>query len=118
MKKLFLILSTISVASCSALNNIPTSPNIVCDKTQLDERAGIAFEAAYKAFRIVIETGVDVELIHGDKAAKIRNVNTLLYNLTLTEQYAYKTCNATNYFGAIEEGKKALQVGYLVIGDK
>lgn len=117
MRKLCIVL-ILALSSCSTFSSIPTSPVSVCNKTTLDEQTGTAAEAGYMAFRRVVETWVDMGLMKPATARAIRPINTALFQLTLKEQTAYKTCNAASYADAINEIKNILPQGYAALAAK
>lgn len=125
VKRTIIVLCAFALSGCAgvasgiaAVAGLPSSPVAVCDKTTLDEQAGIGVELAYKTWRTVGETLTDWGYIKGTKATKVAALDNKLYNLTLAEQNAYKACNSTDYFAAITQIKAAIKNGYALYGSK
>lgn len=111
-------LAVLALTSCDNIGaitgpvaSVPTAPVVVADKTVLDERAGIAVETAYKAWRVAVELAVDSGVLKGPLAARIAEIDNRAYTATLAMQAAYKAGNATGYIVAGREANTAIRLG-------
>lgn len=127
MKRLALIFAALSLplAACDTVAGVaagtaglPASPVEVCDRSQLDENAGIAVETAYKAWRIALELGVDTGLVKGALATKLAALDRTAYGLTLATQNAYKACNAAGYVSAARDANAAVQAAITALRNR
>lgn len=111
--------AALSLAGCStfgaAVDAAPIVANVVAhgpvtyaDRTTLDETAGRSVELAYKAARLVVETGVDAGIIHGANAAKAQDLNRKAYAAVQTARAAYRSANADSISKAVREANAAI----------
>jgi hypothetical protein len=105
MKKLlFVALAASALAGCASLPaSIPSGPAPIADRTELDERALVGFEAAYKAARSLAEVAADSGQVDAARAAKIAAVDTALYVALGKARAAYDAANAATYRDALAE---------------
>jgi hypothetical protein len=112
MRKIFLVaLAPLALCGCGALGaltGIPSAPAVVAEQTVLDEQGALAVELAYKAVRLAVETGVDAELIKGQRAAQIAELDNKAYAAVLVARRAYRAGNATSYGAALAEAREAI----------
>lgn len=104
-----------ALASCQTLPTVPTAPADVANATVLDEKAGIAVEVAYKAWRTAVELAVDGGVLKGDKAARVAEIDRRAYTATLATQAAYRAGNAAGYATAAREATDAIRLGVAVM---
>jgi hypothetical protein len=102
--------ASMTLSGCAGLSAFapPTAPAVVANRTVLDEQALLALELAYKAARLVVETGVDAGAIHGDTAAKIARFDDTAYKALGAARLAYAAGNAADYGTALREGRDAI----------
>lgn len=120
MKRLALIIAAaLALPACATLTaappSIPTAPAVVANRTVLDEKAGIAVETAYKAWRVAIELATDAGMITGAKATRVAEIDTRAYGATLAVQAAYRAGNAAGYIAAAREANAAIRLGLDVV---
>ena len=116
MRKLIIAaLAPLALAGCSTLANIPASPNVVADKTLLDERGAIAVESAYKAAGLALETAVDAGALSGADAAKAAKLEQRAYDAVRAVRAAYDAGNASGYGAALVEARAAVAAALLAV---
>lgn len=98
-------------ACVPTLGNIPSTPRSVADQSVLDERAAIAVEASYKAFRTVLESLVDAGMITGETATRAAELDNRAYAAVQAVRAAYRTGNAESYAAAVNEARQAIAAG-------
>ena len=105
MRRLALICAALStsllLSGCATLA-VP-APATVSSQTTLDERALMGAELSYKAARTLAEAAVDGGLVDAAKAAKIRDVDSALYDALAKARTAYRSSNAASYDQAIAD---------------
>lgn len=112
--KRFVLIGALCLAGCNGLASIPVipaNPAVVANKTILDEQAATGAELAYKTFRVGLELATDLGKVKGDKAVKLRKINTDAYNLIKRERAAYNAANATDYNAALAELRSLINTG-------
>lgn len=122
MKKLILVaMASMSLASCglpTLITGVPPAPVAVANQTILDEKVGIAVETAYKAWRLAVELAVDTNLLKGEKAARVAEIDQKMFEATLLVQAAYKVGNANQYASAAREANDLIKQGIALMREK
>lgn len=106
--KRFMIFAPLALAGCAAIPAVPSSPAAVADQSALDEQAALSVELAYKAARLVVETGVDGGLIKGTLATRIAAYDRRAYAAVIGVRSAYEAGNADGYLSAVQEARAAI----------
>lgn len=101
-----LLISTLglSLAACGPLTSAGTiAPGPVAQSTTLDEQGALGAETAYKAWRLLIETGARTGLVKGQAAAWAANTDATLFRLLGKVRAAYRLGNAASLADALRE---------------
>lgn len=108
-----LLAASLPVGSCGAVTGLGSAVNGstgFCEHSIKDEQAVVAVNAAYKGFRLGVETGVRAGFIKGELAGKIAAVDNKAFAAILSLDTVYRTCNGdlgaalTSANNAISEG--------------
>ena len=101
----------------AGFGSVPPAPVAVADRTMIDEQGLLGLELAYKAARMVAETGVDAGLIRGDVALKVAQLDNAAFRALGVARGAYRAGNADSYAAALSEGRTSI-VALLAIAGK
>ena len=118
MRKYFIGLVAFALVACSTAPppaSIPTNPAEIANTTILDEKAAIAIETGYKAFRTAVEIAVDSGQLKGDKAARVADINRKINAAVIRVEQAYKAANSTSYTAAVLEAKRLVEEGIAIM---
>lgn len=110
MKQL-IIAAALALGACGAPLTVPASipaPVELANRTAADEQIAVGAENGYKAFRLVIELGVDTGVIKGERATRAAAADRRAYAALLTLRAAYKTANAADFLTAARSANSAI----------
>lgn len=115
MNRLKLLLCLPALMICAACETVtsaaaqgaglPASPQVVADRTQLDETLLTSVELAYKGARIAVEIMVDANQCNGTCATRFRDLNRRAFAAVQVARGAYRAGNAPGYFAALAEAR-------------
>lgn len=103
-----LALTGCSFADVSHATGIPT-PVEYAQRTAADEQIAVGIENAYKAFRQVVELGVDTGFIKGARATAVKRADMCAYRAVTIFRQAYKTANASDLLAAARSANIAIE---------
>lgn len=100
----------------------PTAP---ATQSVVDEKVAIGVNAAYKAFRISVETGVNAGLIKGPLAGRLADIDNRAYQAVLLVDAAYRAAqisptadNLAAYYAAAREAYSIIGSGQSLVDAK
>jgi hypothetical protein len=103
----FMAVAALSLAACAVgtpgIEDIPISPGAVADKTVLDEKAGIAAEAAYQTASVIGMTLATLGFVPVDEFKAFDNK---IYACLEKTRLAYNLGNSDSYLKAADGVKK------------
>lgn len=101
IRSCLMAVAALSLAACTVgtpgIENIPTSPGAVADLTVLDEKAGIAAEAAYQTASVI---GMTLATIGVIPVADFKAFDNRIYACLEKTRLAYNLGNSDSYFKA------------------
>lgn len=93
------------------------APVEAANRTVLDEQAITGVELAYKAARLLVETGTDAGLIKGPAATRAAELDNQAFAALAVARAAYRTGNAESYRAAVAQAEQAV-AGILTLARK
>lgn len=111
MKRLLTALVAMAVVAACApglVSSTLPAPVEYANRTAMDEQAALGVELGYKAFREVLELGVQTGVIKGARATAAAAADRRAYAALLVVREAYKTANAGDFLNAIRSGNIAI----------
>lgn len=118
-RRYFVFLLALPLAGCGLMRlpaALPAVPAAVANTTVLDEQAALGVELAYKAERIALETAVDANLLHGERATQAAALDDKAFAAVKIARRAYIAGNATDYVTAIAQARLAVADTLALLG--
>lgn len=121
MKRIILaVTAALALSGCALAglptNLLPTAPAAVADRTILDEKAAVAVELTYKAWRTAAEAATDAGWVKGAQAVKVADLDRRAYDAVKAVRAAYNAGNAANYKAAFVNAQKVLASASAALG--
>jgi hypothetical protein len=100
-----------SMTACAVLETLDKAPAPVelADKTMVDEQAMLGIELAYKAARLAAETAVDAQLVRGENAARLAELDARAFQAVEIARRAYRAGNAPGFVTALGDAQGAVR---------
>jgi hypothetical protein len=118
MRKYLVCLIAVALAACGVVPPGSTTlppPSEIANTTVLDEKAAIAIETGYKAFRTAVEIAVDSGQLKGEKAARVAVIDNKINAAVIRVEQAYRAANSSSYTAAVLEAKSLVEEGIAIM---
>jgi len=85
------------LVSCAPMAGTPTE---LANTTIVDERAALGVETLYKGWVAMVDTALDLDLLRGERAARVEALDKDIYAAVQVARQAYDAGNAASYADA------------------
>lgn len=116
MRKLVLFAALLCAVPLASCDTVPSGPIAIAQQSTLDEKGAVAAHLSYKGWVKLVELGVNVGQIKGERARQLAALDNQLYSTLQAVDAAYAASNARAYDIALKQFNNVLKSAHAAYG--